>query len=627
MFLKKLLKRWWFWTIIVIVFAIVSGIIYASGKNAHVEMSTQNVERGTFTQTVEVTGELESIDEVELSFDISGTIGYLFVSEGEEVEEGQLLANLQTTELSADVQNTYQAMQIAQANLDQKNAGSTNEALAVSLASVSSAEVGISAAEVSLLNAQTNLSYTELLAFATNASAEASLISAEDAYEKAVSYYADQVDQAYEDLLSSLWSAMIEVRNAISDADEILGIRDGTANDEYELILSNKEQSALNDATSAFYRSEEKRDAIEEEVFALSYDSDQETLLEYASLVEEALDDVTDLLLYTRKVVSATPPSGSFTPTDLSTLKDIVDASRNALQTDLTGVLTARQTVETTELAKETEVISAQNAVEEAQETMAKVEATQASAVASAESSVKTAEVTLALRQMDLVMAQASYAQTSATPRQVDLSALEAEVERTYAVYLAANARLTKAEIRSPIKGRVTDIRFDVGEQMTATKPLLTVQTTEDQFRIVANVTESDIAKISLGDAAIVTFDAFGDDKKVYAYVQEIDLAETLIEGVVYYKVTIYLDDTQSLSLKPGMSADVEIQTVLEENVLIIPQRAVLTHNGNKYVRVLKKNGEIEERTVTVGTRGDLGLILVESGLEEGEEIIIKMTE
>ena len=624
---KRFYKRWWFWTITGIGVIIIASIAYGMAAEEDVEMTTQIVERGTFTQTVEVSGELESIEEVELSFDISGTIEQFLVVEGDEVEEGDLLAYLDTTELIADVQNAYQAVKVAQANLDQRKAGSSVEDLAVSQAAVDTAEVSVTAAEVSLINVQSDLVYAQALAEATISSAEASVDTAEDAYNNAVTYYAEQVDQAYDDLLSSYWSALIEVRNAISDADEVLGIRDGTANDDYETVLSNKSIQALTDAKTSFYGAEESLEAVEDNVFELTYDSESTSIEALSDLVEEALDDAADLLLHTRKVVSATVPTINFTTTELSALKDGIDASRNALQTDQATVLAARQAVDSALLSQETEVTAAANGLVEAEENLTKVEATQNSTIATAEASVLTAESTLALRQADLVSTQASYAQTSASPRQVDLSALEAEVERSYAAYNASNARLEKAEIYSPINGKVTNIAFEVGEQIVGATPLMIVQTTEDQFRIIAKVTESDIAKISLNNIASVTFDAFGDDVAIPAFVHEIDLAETLIEGVVYYEVIIYLDGEIILPLKPGMSTDIEIHTIEEQDMIIIPQRAVLTHGSDKYVRILDAEGEIEERTVTVGVRGDLGLILIESGLEEGEEIVIKISD
>ena len=56
--------------------------------------------------------------------------------------------------------------------------------------------------------------------------------------------------------------------------------------------------------------------------------------------------------------------------------------------------------------------------------------------------------------------------------------------------------------------------------------------------------------------------------------------------------------------------------------MLFIPQRAVVFDGNKNLVRVLKNGTEVEEREVTVGIRGDEGVIQITSGLSEGEEVI-----
>ena len=69
------------------------------------------------------------------------------------------------------------------------------------------------------------------------------------------------------------------------------------------------------------------------------------------------------------------------------------------------------------------------------------------------------------------------------------------------------------------------------------------------------------------------------------------------------------------------MSGDATIQTEKKENVLNIPQRAVVSKNSNKYVRILDGKNIVEKEIVT-GLRGSQGEIEIISGLVEGEEII-----
>ncbi|PIR77878.1 MAG: hypothetical protein COU30_00085, partial [Candidatus Magasanikbacteria bacterium CG10_big_fil_rev_8_21_14_0_10_38_6] len=71
-------------------------------------------------------------------------------------------------------------------------------------------------------------------------------------------------------------------------------------------------------------------------------------------------------------------------------------------------------------------------------------------------------------------------------------------------------------------------------------------------------------------------------------------------------------------------TANITVYTDKRANALVIPQRAILEDNGEKYVRVItnKKPFLYERRIVTTGLRGDDGGIEVLSGLSVGEEII-----
>ena len=108
----------------------------------------------------------------------------------------------------------------------------------------------------------------------------------------------------------------------------------------------------------------------------------------------------------------------------------------------------------------------------------------------------------------------------------------------------------------------------------------------------------------------------------LYGKVISIDPVEKLIEGVVYYETTISFDDILA-GLKPGMTADLTIHAASKENVLTIPKGAIQEKDGKITVEVL--NGKsTQQKEIKIGLKGSNDLIEVVSGLEEGEEIIVK---
>jgi multidrug efflux pump subunit AcrA (membrane-fusion protein) len=93
----------------------------------------------------------------------------------------------------------------------------------------------------------------------------------------------------------------------------------------------------------------------------------------------------------------------------------------------------------------------------------------------------------------------------------------------------------------------------------------------------------------------------------------------TTSSGVVNYTVYLKLDqlDTQ---MRTGMSATIDIETTVAENVLAVPSAAVKTNNGSKYVLVVGPNGTTTNKTVTVGVSDDSYTQIV-SGIAEGTAV------
>lgn len=603
----RLLHRWWFWVLFVLGAGAVT--FFALKPAAPVEYVTEIVGREDLVQTVNANGEVVSLDEVELSFDLSGTLESILVAVGDSVAVGDLLAVLKTDELIADVQSAYQAVEVAQGNLNAQKAGASDETIAVSQASLAVAQ-----GDYDQKLALTDL--IEGLYSAQEDEKDAALTTASDNVTQTISDNATLIADAYDDLLGSAWAGVIEARTAYSRADEVLGIRNTTLNDDYQNLLSSGNASAVESAKTVFATLESYLSTAESSVVSAPYGS-AGAIVTAAEDVEDALDEAAVLLLHIRAAVSAMPATGDLSVSEATTLATTIDTARAAVQVDQAALQNAFQTVQDALDTVSTNLEDARNTLAQAQASYDSAVATREYQTVFASQAVSSAQAVRSLREAELTQAQSS-------PRVVDLVSYEAEVARAQAAYASAQARLAKAEMRSPIVGDVTDVAFDVGEQVTATSAVITVQTTQEQFEIVADVSESDIARIDVGQQAEMTFDAFGSSQKLTGTVRKIDPAEKLIESVVYYEVTVSFEQTeQSLALRPGLSADLIFTTDRRDDVLTVSQRALQSRNGSTYVRVLT-NGVTEERDVTVGLRGDLGRVEILSGLEEGDEVVIR---
>ncbi|MFH1111442.1 MAG: efflux transporter periplasmic adaptor subunit, partial [Patescibacteria group bacterium] len=93
------------------------------------------------------------------------------------------------------------------------------------------------------------------------------------------------------------------------------------------------------------------------------------------------------------------------------------------------------------------------------------------------------------------------------------------------------------------------------------------------------------------------------------------------VSDVIYYEVTIMFDN-QDERIKPGMTANIDVLTADKKNVLVAPLRAVkYSEAGQTYVEVLEQ-GQIKRQEVSIGLKGDNGLVEIKSGLQAGQQVI-----
>ena len=207
------------------------------------------------------------------------------------------------------------------------------------------------------------------------------------------------------------------------------------------------------------------------------------------------------------------------------------------------------------------------------------------------------------------------------------IAAQEAQVESIEATVSQVSDQIRELVLYSPMNGIIIRKNVNVGEvtvanAVTENTSVVTIAS-EGDLEIQADVPESDITKVSIGQAASVTLDAFTPDDVFNVHVYNIEPASTIIQDVVYYKVKFNFD-SQDARVRNGMTANVDIHTDEKDNVVYVPQRAIKTENGGKYVEVLKdeKNNITERKTVTTGMAGDDGMVEIKSGLSGGEKVV-----
>jgi multidrug efflux pump subunit AcrA (membrane-fusion protein) len=127
---------------------------------------------------------------------------------------------------------------------------------------------------------------------------------------------------------------------------------------------------------------------------------------------------------------------------------------------------------------------------------------------------------------------------------------------------------------------------------------------------------------VAVGDVASSTLDAYGAYTDFPAKVISIDPAETVLQGVPTYKVTLVFVNPDS-RIRSGMTDNLEILTHSAQNVLEIPYRAVTQTATGTIVRLVSADAKSYSSVpVTVGLKGSDGNIQIVSGLNPGDKVV-----
>jgi macrolide-specific efflux system membrane fusion protein len=250
--------------------------------------------------------------------------------------------------------------------------------------------------------------------------------------------------------------------------------------------------------------------------------------------------------------------------------------------------------------------------------------------MASKDSQLANAKAALDSAQGAYNLAKAQLALKKSAPRNVDIASYRAQVAQAQSALDLAKYNLSNYVITAPADGVVTFINYKVGEQVSpmsssssnsAIKPVISMLG-GGTFEIDVDVPESDIIKVQAGDLATITLDAYGNDVVFKGEISAIDVAETVISDVIYYKVKVKLEPTDH-AIKSGMTANVDIKTASVDNALYLPARAIKqTDSGQKYVEVLGFANIVNQINVVTGLKGDQGTE-IKSGLTEGQQVIV----
>ncbi|MFA5211638.1 MAG: HlyD family efflux transporter periplasmic adaptor subunit [Patescibacteria group bacterium] len=579
---------------ILVLLLIILFFYFGKDKNAP-SYETYKVTRGDLVQTVDATGNVESADEIDLRFESVGKVARIYKNTNDQVKQDDLIMELENGDMSARLAQANATLLKAEANLKKVLSGETNSYIEQLEAKYTQAEANLQQVKAATSDEIAN-------AEAILATAENNLKLAEGGEDSII------VKNAYEDLTAQIQLAQDSVSNALFKADNILGVDNDLANDSFEDYLSSMDKSKLLVAENKYRQAKIARDDIDEKVSAILFSPfDYEKINSFSSDILADLTIVKDMLVAVSQMLNSTVAIGNLSQTELDSMKTGIQSVRTDLSSNNVSLINYVQAISDAKNSYESYKI----AYEKAKSNLINIKSKALADVAAYEALVS--------------QSLASYTDAKNPAREEDVLSAEAGVSEAKAGVSQAVASLNKTKLFAPIDGILGKINVKAGEYSSASD--IAAKIINPHFEIKVDVPETDIIKIKIGDSAQINLDAYGDDVVFSGKVLEIEQGQTVIQDVIYYNVTLSLEEKQDFSYNifNGMTADVIFYTEKKENTLFIPQRVILSdENNQKYARVLNNEKQIINKNLITGMKGDDGFIEIVEGLAEGDEVIIR---
>jgi RND family efflux transporter MFP subunit len=227
----------------------------------------------------------------------------------------------------------------------------------------------------------------------------------------------------------------------------------------------------------------------------------------------------------------------------------------------------------------------------------------------------------------DFDVAEARYRRA-----QAGVASTEAGVKAAEAAVQAAQVDLENTIIHAPFDGTVLTKEAEVGEVVapfgsaTSAKAAVVTMADMDSLQVEADVSESNIQKIQIGQRCEIALDAYPDTNYegiVQAIVPTVDRAK----ATVLTKIRFLNRDDRVL---PEMSARVSFLSEASSGENGKSKAAVnptaIVSRGTRRVAFIVRRDRVEEATVEEGGRVG-NLIEIKSGLQSGDQVVVNPSE
>ncbi|MCF8720640.1 efflux RND transporter periplasmic adaptor subunit [Nitrospina gracilis] len=206
-----------------------------------------------------------------------------------------------------------------------------------------------------------------------------------------------------------------------------------------------------------------------------------------------------------------------------------------------------------------------------------------------------------------------------------DIELAKADVKRAELELAETRERLAETEIYAPITGVLIEKLVEQGQiiasgitTVSGGTPLAKIADMSKLF-IVADVDETDIGKVEVGQKVKITTDAYPSEE-FDGTVTRIAPKGLVEDSITIFKVKIEIQGKGRDILKPMMTANVDIISRELEDVTFLPREAIHREGGKTFVAVLENNLP-QARPVELGVKNPIEIQV--EGIAENQEVLI----
>ena len=168
--------------------------------------------------------------------------------------------------------------------------------------------------------------------------------------------------------------------------------------------------------------------------------------------------------------------------------------------------------------------------------------------------------------------------------------------------------------------GTVTEVAYAAGDEISNDAAIVTYIDPEN-VTMTVSVSQDDISSVSVGEEVSISLTAYPEE--IFSgTVSGIATSATAGSSTVNYDVTVLFSGDIS-KVYSGMTGEATFAGKTISDTLYISNQAVLLDGARSYVKVLEEDGSVREADVTTGYSNGK-IVAVESGLEEGETVLIE---